>query len=201
MLRGKVMLRKMVFLGLLMFVSGVVFAEGLYFDIGGGWGKTTTRIEKRNIMDVLRYEGRAGREVAFDVGMKAGYRPIGNTPLYIVCELFWNSHRIANNKNYLDYNTFLIGPGVVYYLSRRIQLGASIGYSMSFNSTDMTIKIGNSYAGFAWNTTATLEIGADRMGLLVGVRYFSAYNQYKDCDLKQETHGVTGFLRLSVRER
>jgi len=82
------------FVSFLVFVTVTISAQGFYFDIGLGLGKAWTKVGGYDIVDGLKSYGINVSEIAIDLGLKAGYGPIGSTPLYIVGEIGGIGHRI-----------------------------------------------------------------------------------------------------------
>ena len=68
-------------------ISYVVSAQGFYFDVGLGLGKAWTKIDGHDMFDELKSTGITVIEVAVEPGLKAGYGPFGNIPLYVIGEL------------------------------------------------------------------------------------------------------------------
>lgn len=130
-------MKKQFFISILILSAVAVFAQGFYFDIGLGIGNAKTEINGQDISDLF---DSSVKEVGVDLGFKMGYGPISGTPLYIVGEISGIGHRFEDNYNYMQFNSYLIGPGIIIYPVSFIQLGASIGYSFVSNQTDLPIE-------------------------------------------------------------
>jgi len=116
--------------------------------------------------------------MAVDLSIKAGYGPFDTIPLYVVGETGGIGHRIYDRSNYIQFNSYIIGLGVIFYPVPLIQLGSSIGSSFVANQNNMS-ELGEMYRsknGFAWNISAAIDIGKSNHGCLIGVKYFYAYN-------------------------
>jgi hypothetical protein len=112
-----------------------VFAQGFYFDIG----------------PTIGYADNEYSITYIDLGLKAGYGPFGNTPVYVVAEA-----------------GYLCGSGIIFYPIRLIQLGASLGF---------TWFLPENY-GFGWNVSVAIDLGRRNHGFLMGFRYFGAVNEF-----------------------
>jgi hypothetical protein len=151
-------MKKVIVLGILLVVVSLsVSAQGFYFDIGFGLGKGWTNIEDIDMVDSLKDAGVSVDEMAVDIGLKAGYGPFGNIPLYVIGELGGMGHRIYDSSNYMQFNSYIIGPGIIFYPMPLIQLGLSVGYSFVANQTDMPMIMYDSKGGFAWNISAAID--------------------------------------------
>jgi hypothetical protein len=90
--------------------------------------------------------------IGFNFGFKAGYGPFSSMPVYLV---------VGYENIYGP-----IGLGVVFYPIPLIQLGSSFGFTI-----DM---------GFAWDTSAAIELGRSNHGLLIGLKYWGLTQDYKE---------------------
>jgi hypothetical protein len=189
--------------GLFLIVASLsVSAQGFYFDIGLGFGKGWTEAEGIDMVDALEDSGINVDEIAVDIGLKAGYGPFGNIPLYIVGELAGMGHRIYDSFNYMQFNSYIIGPGVIFYPISLIQLGLSLGYSFVSNQTDIpgTIMY-DSKGGFAWNISAAVDLGKGNHGCLIGVKYFNANNTLKISNADEKASMVGVFIKYTYRKK
>jgi len=208
------------------FVSLTVSAQGLYFDIGGGFGKTWTQTDGADQLKMWKsafgeaYKDAGIRiniddvigELAFNLEARAGYGPFGTLPLFFVVEFDWVGHNIYIQR--LDfsalYNSFLVGPGVIYYPWRLLQVGASVGYSFTADSIKsvpdgaaismpdgaMMLK---SKGGFAWNVSLGVNLGT-RYAFLVGAKYFFSVNVLEKDSLRT-TSMIGFFMKYAFRPK
>jgi hypothetical protein len=142
-------------------VSLPVSAQGFYFDIGGGVGAAFIG----NEVHLLKYEDgtykyhakddsvRVADIVVPDLGFRLGYGPFGTVPVYIVGEF---NYLVAGGG---------IGPGIIFYPTRNIQLGAAVGGSMGFGGS----------IGLCWNISAAIDVGKRNHGCLIGINYIGTY--------------------------
>ena len=158
----------------LCFVSLAVSAQGVYFDIGVGIGPGWTTLDGDDITDFLG----GSTDVAVELGLKAGYGPVGNLPLYGVVEFCGMGHRIdASDFDYwFQINSYMIGPGIVVYPIPLLQLGLGLGLSFISSVDSENSSSDTSKGGFAWNISAAIDIGSGDHGLLLGVKFFNAIN-------------------------
>jgi len=184
------------------FVSLTTYAQGFYFDVGLGLGKGWTKVDGYDMVDGLKSAGVSVSELAFELGLKAGYGPFGNIPLYVVGEFGGFGHRIYDSTGYLQFNSYIIGPGVIFYPVSLIQLGLSMGYSFTSNQTDIPgLSIDNSKGGFAWNISAALDFGKKNNGCLLGVKYFNANNKLKTSNVDEKASMFGIFIKYAYRNK
>jgi hypothetical protein len=195
------MKKVVVFVILLVLISFSVSAQGFYFDIGLGFGKGWTEVEGVDMVDALKDGGVSVDEIAADIGLKAGYGPFGNIPLYVLGELAGIGHRIYDSSNYIQFNSYIIGPGVIFYPIPLIQLGLSVGYSFVANQTDMPMNMYDSKGGFAWNISAAVDLGKGNHGCLIGLKYFNANNTLEISNADEKASMVGIFIKYAYRKK
>ena len=193
-------MKKIVLLPLLFaLISFSVFAQGFYFDIGLGGGKAWTKIDGEEINP-----NSDPTEFAVDFGLKAGYGPFGQIPLYVVAEYTEMGHAFIADKNIAQLASSMLGAGVVYYPLRMLQLGAGAGYSFTGNLDKKDIlgfKTYDSKGGFAWNATAALDLGKKNHGFLIGLKYFMSFNTLEVLDVKQNQSYLGIFVKYAYRNK
>jgi hypothetical protein len=175
-----------------------VFAQGLYFDIGLGIGLPVTEIDGTNVSSSM---GSSVTEVGVELGCKLGYGPIAGIPLYVVCELSGIGHRFEDSYNYLQFNSYLIGPGVIFYPIPLIQLGVSAGYSFVANDTDLPVYMYESEYGYGGNVSVAFDLGNDYHACLLGLKYSIAINTLETSGAEQFSSIFCAFVRYAFRHR
>ena len=180
------------------FVTLTVSAQGFYFDIGLGLGKGWIKINGNEVNNL----GSGVSEIAVDIGLKAGYGPFGAIPIYIVGELGGIGHRFFDSYNYIQFNSYIIGPGILFYPIPLIQLGLSFGYSFISNQTDIPgFEFYDGKGGFAWNISAAFDLGKGNHGCLIGIKYFNANNTLETSNAKENASMVGVFVKYTFRHK
>ena len=182
-------------------ISISAFAQGFYFDIGLGLGMGWTKIDGTDFVDYLKSYGGSVDEIAIDLGLKAGYGPFGNIPIYVVGELSGMAHRIWDSSNYIQFNSYLIGPGVIFYPIPLIQISSSAGYSFVGNQTDLPVKMYDSKIGYAFNFSVAVDLGKRNHGLLIGLKYFYANNKLETSNVDQASSMIGLFIKYAYRKK
>jgi TolB-like protein len=139
-----------------------VSAQGFYFDaevgLGGGWNNYNYDW----VDDSGNFPfGKTSDGFAYDIGVKVGFGPFGNVPVYVVTD-------IEMNGVSLDLDGF-IGGGIIFYPIRSLQFGLSLGkgynlvpkdeqgfYLPSVENSEYTSYRCYGQAGFAWNLSAAI---------------------------------------------
>lgn len=191
-----------ILLVLLIGFSFMVSAQGFYFDIGMGLGKPWTIINGEDFGKAMKESSSQISQLGMDFGLKMGYGPIAGTPVYVVGEVSGIGHRIYDSYNYLQFNSILIGPGVLIYPIPLLQLGASFGFSTMANTTDISgLKMYESKGGFGFNATAAVDLGQKNHGVLLGLKYSFAKNTLKEsnAEAKESFFGV--FVKYAFRHK
>ena len=187
---------------LLAVVTLSVPAQGLYLDAGLGFSKGWTKFGEIDIDETFAKEGiDFTSELTFDLGLRAGFGPLGSIPLYIVGEFSGMGYRVSGDDGYLQLHSFLIGPGIIFYPVSFFQLGASVGYSFTGNLSDLPDYLKyESEKGYAWNVSAAFDLGFGNSGLLLGIKYFSASNILQTTD-RQESSMISFFVKYAFRQK
>jgi hypothetical protein len=183
-------------------VSFALFAQGAYFDIGLGIGWAWTEIDGEDVAKWLEDSGANFDEVGVDLSLKIGYGPLGRAPIYIVGELGGVGHRIEDNTGFIQFNSYIIGGGLLVYPVSFIQLAGSIGFSSASNDSDIYIAYNSKKnGGFAYNASVAFDLGKGNHGCLIGLRYFNAANELKILDYKQSQIGLSIFVKYAYRHK
>jgi hypothetical protein len=191
-------MKKLFLAGLLFVSAAATFSQGFYFDIGFGVGSATTKFNGNDISDLF---DSSVTETGVDLGLKLGYGPIAETPLYIVGEISGIGHRFEDSYNYMQFNSYLIGPGLLLYPVPFIQLGASFGYSFVSNQTDLPLNMYDSESGSAANFSIALDLGKRNNGFLIGAKYGFASNKLEISGTKQESSIFCVFIKYAYRHK
>jgi len=187
-------------ISLVMAFASSASAQGVYFDIGLGLGSGSTKIDGDNVFNELNRSSSVD-ELELDLTIfKLGYGPFGNTSIYAVLELSGMAHRIYDNSDYIQFNSYLFGPGVIFYPIPLIQLGVSLGYSWVANQTNLPMEMYESDGGFAYNISAAVDFGRGNHGCLIGLKYFSATNELKS-KVDQNSSMIGFFIKYAYRHK
>ncbi|GHU57710.1 hypothetical protein FACS189444_0240 [Spirochaetia bacterium] len=194
-------MKKILLIGLILTgLSFSVSAQGFYFDIGLGVGGATTKIDEYDVGDL--FKGSGVIDLGVDLGLKAGYGPFGEVPLYIVGEFGGIGHRFQDNYNYMQFNSYIIGAGLILYPVRLLQLAGTIGYSYVANVTDVPgVIFYNSKGGIAWDASLALDFGKQNHGFLLGIRYFGSTNTLEVSNAKLTSNVFTTFIKYAFRHK
>jgi len=184
----------------ILLISSPIFAEGLYFDGGIGFGKPTTTIDGNDVSEVLA--GTGVDEIGVDLELKLGYGPIAGENFYIAGVLEGIGHRFDDGINYIQYNSYLVGPSIVFYPIPLLQLSGSAGYSWVSNDTDISgITFYDSDSGYAYDVSAAVDIGSGNHGVLIGAKYFRAYNTLETSGSEEVSSMFSIFVQYAYRQK
>jgi hypothetical protein len=179
-------------------------AIGLYVDGGIGLGSAWTSLDGEDFVEAVTETGRLD-ELALDIGVKLGFGPFDTIPIYIVGVLGGMGHRISDDyDNYYQLNTYLLGPGVIFYPMPSMQIAASLGYSWISNTTSLTLSNVGDYdskGGFAGDISIALDMGFGNHAFLGGFRFFGATNTWETLGVVQNSFLVSFFIRYAYRHK
>ncbi|MCL2806437.1 MAG: hypothetical protein FWD26_10910 [Treponema sp.] len=196
------MKKTLILVVLLVCVSLVVSAQGFYFDIGLGAGKGWTTVNGFEVTHI------GTNDIAVEVGLKAGFKPFRALNLFFVGDVMGIGHRffygygnIFDGDN-IQLNSFLLGGGVIFYPFSLLQLGASIGYSLTANLPNTwSYPYYDSKGGYAWSVSAAVDLGKGGTGFLIGAKYIVTNNTLEVTEAKQKTTALCVFARFAVRNK
>jgi len=182
-------------------ISCSVFSQGLYLDVGFGYGKARTVSGGKDILTVLKTYDLDLKEIGVDWSLKIGFGIDGYIPIYVIAEYGGVGHRIFGDfkEEYVQFDSYIIGPGVIVYLARNLQIGGTIGYSYVKNQTNIEgLDLPEKKDGKAWNVYGAFDIGGERRGILLGVKYFVS----EDALSGGERNTMLGvFIKYVIRRR
>jgi len=191
-------MKKLIFIGLLFsFILFSVNAEGFYVDFGAGIGKATTIIDG---IDVTQGYDEDSFDIGVELGLKVGYAPF-DFPIYFAGVIGAMGYRITDtNIDSIQFNSYLFGPGVIYYPLPFLQIAASAGYSIAVNKMSPQDDLDKNYKGFAWDVSAAYDFGGSRFyGFMLGARYFWARNILEEMEAAQYSSLISVFARYRFR--
>ena len=191
----KYMKKKLILVVFFVCIPFAVFAQGFYFDGGIGFGKAWTKFDGDDFAKNLKDAGFKVDEMAVDFSLKFGYGPLGGMPLYFVGELGGVGHQIKVGPESIQFNSYLIGPGVVYYVTPLIQLGCSLGYSFVDNTSNIGLEMYDSKSGFAWNISGAVDLGQGNHGCLIGLKYYWSSNKLETSNAIQKESMISVFVK------
>ncbi|MDR0920571.1 MAG: hypothetical protein LBM93_15195 [Oscillospiraceae bacterium] len=179
-------------------LSATIFsatAKGFYFETGLGLGVSITELENTSVSSIAPNLD----EMSVDIGFKMGYGPLNTTlPLYIVGEFAGAGHRLGNGYSYVQFNSYIIGPGIVIYLTPIFQVAGSFGFSLA---ADQFSTGGNYYgSGFAGNASLAFDIGKYKNGCLIGFKWFGSSNTLTT-SVKQNSNMFGIFVKYTFRHK
>jgi TolB-like protein len=154
----------------LFFISLPVLAQGFYLDMGVGFSlgpRQTNFIEPQT-------------NFGPDIGLRVGYDPFGNTPLFFVVEgssISYHSPNAFRPELSSGTNNF-VGGGAIFYPIPLIQMGAFLGVSYSTDTYSGVLTL-ESDAGFAWNISTAVDLGSRNHGCLIGLKYSGSINSIR----------------------
>jgi hypothetical protein len=197
----KILCAGLIFMAALFSAHGI----GLYFDVGLGVGPAWTTMDGDDFVEAITESGTLD-EIAIDLGLKIGLGPFDTIPIYAVGVLGGIGHRITDSyDNYYQMNSYLVGPGVIFYPVPFCQLAVSLGYSFVANESSFSdkndIAKDTSEGGFAGDISVAFDFGMGNHGLLGGLRFFGSTNTLKSSGLVQNTSMISIFLRYAFRHK
>jgi hypothetical protein len=176
-------------------------ALGFYFDVGIGGGPAWTKWEGEDFVELATKQGTLD-EIAIDLGLKIGVGPFNAMPVYLVGVLGGIGHHISDDQDYYQVDSYLFGPGLLFYPVRFLQIAASIGFSFVSVDTSLNETWPDSETGFAWDISMAFDGGfAGKHGVLLGFKFFSAANTLENSWGDMDSSMISIFVRYAFHQR
>jgi len=176
-----------------------VYSLGFYMDLGLGLGKAWTFTNNTNIINFPEAKEASFSDLGVDLGLKAGIS-LKDSPVFLVLAGGSLGHRFYNSDDYLQINSYYLGPGIIYYPIGIIQIAASLGYT--FNIIDTSLQ--DTYAtngGIAGDLSLAVDLGRRLSGFLLGVKGTGAVTLLEVTNDFFISTGLTIFTRYSLRKK
>ncbi|MBO7500653.1 MAG: hypothetical protein J6T45_04840 [Fibrobacterales bacterium] len=185
------MMRKS-FLFVLFFAAANSFA--VYFDIGLGFGGTSTSVGGKSFGDAC--EGCS--ELSVDLGLRVGGQI--NEQFWIAGEFGGVGNRYYDSENYVQFNTYMLGPSFIYYPAEHGQLFGTVGYAWTGNMTDLRDEYGYTAtvyngSGFALALGGGYNFGTEN-GALLGAKLFFSSVTLEESHKDEANVGLLVFVRF-----
>ena len=197
-------MKKCFFLAFLVLsLSLPIMAQGFYFDVGLGLGTGWTSIDGNDFEKELEKAGADVSSFSYNFNLKAGYGPFKRVPLFIVGSTGFFAHRIFDKNNYIEFNTYLFGAGLVLYPIKWVQLASGVGISIGVNETDMkyTTLYNTEGFGYVWDVSLAFDIGGRKHGCLLGANYITSFNTLEVTELDINSSAFAVFIKYVIRNR
>ena len=176
-----------------------------YFDGGLGIGNASTTIGNKDVRDFMKNKS----EFCAFMGIKLGYMPIEDLPLYVSLEYCGISHQFANQRDYIyhyyhygttvRFNSLLLAPGVIYYPYDFLQTSLSVGFAYTLNDTDSRYKeIFNGY-GYGANISVAYDFNSFSDSLLIGINYYYATHNLNEIHQSQVSSEIGVFIKYAMK--
>lgn len=180
------MLRKSFFV-VFLFAAANSFA--VYFDIGLGLGGTSTSVGGKSVGDAC---GNCS-ELSVDLGLRVGGQI--NEQFWIAGEFGGVGNRYYDSENYMQFNTYMLGPSFIYYPAEHGQLFGTVGYAWTGNITDIPDFYLYNGSGFALALGGGYNFGTDN-GALLGAKLFFSSVTLEESHKDEANVGLLVFVRF-----
>jgi hypothetical protein len=166
---------------------------GFYFDAGVGFGIGSYSEEYTETYQYSNpHISTSGLGFGYGLGLRiggglsnvgSGLFFVGEANLEIIDHLIFNSNS----------NSLMVGPGIIFYPIRNLQLGTSFGVSSIKGEHE------NSYDGYAYNLSVAYDFGKSNHGLLLGASYYGTGGKEDGNEIKISKISV--FVKYAFRRK
>lgn len=172
---------------LLIFLAIPSFA--IYVDAGIGYGGVSTEVGDVSADELMC-------EDCDEMGVTFGFRVGGQVTerIWIAGAFSALGHRYYDSDDYVQFNSYLFGPSVVFYPIDHLHLSGSIGFSWTANQTDFRDVDMYDGTGAAIEFTAAYDTGVRGHGALIGMKLFSSSNELEKSKKDLSMVGVSLFI-------
>lgn len=161
----------------------------IYFDGGIGFGGASTEVGN---IDFGKACGGECDEIAVDLGLRVGGQI--NERFWIAGEFGGVGNRYYDSENYIQFNSYFIGPSFIFYPVEHLHLSGSLGYSWTSNNTDINGLYLYDGSGAALSLTVAYDTGIND-GALIGCKIYSSSVTLDENKKDLSTVGFMVFIR------
>ena len=154
-------------IALIVILLAAVNSFAVYFNAGFGVGSASTAIDGDD------FDKRC--ENCSNIGVMLDFRVGGQ-----VSDRFWVAgvfecvgNRYSNSDAFIQFNSYLFGPSVIFYPVDHFHLSAALGMSWTANDTDARGLDLYDGTGFAYSLTVGFDAG-EHNGPLVGLKIYGS---------------------------
>jgi hypothetical protein len=172
---------------LLIFLAIPSFA--IYIDAGLGYGGASTEVDDKSVDDIICNDC---DELAVSFGVRVGGQI--SERFWIAGQLAGLGHRYYKSGDYIQFNSYLLGPSFIFYPVDHFHLSGSVGFSWTANQTDIRGLDMYDGVGAAIEFTVAYDTGVRGHGALLGMKLFSSSNELETSEKDLSMVGVTLFI-------
>lgn len=170
----------------------VINANATYFDLGIGIGGASSVENDKSLDDMCD----GCDDLAIDLMLHVGGKI--NDQFYLAGGLEALGHRYEFNNEYDDYmqlNSYLLGPIFIVYPVEHLQISASIGISWTYNTNSTNIKLDDGTGG-ALSLSIAWDSGIEN-GVLLGGRLFYSNVALDETNNNLSNTGICLFIAFA----
>ena len=160
----------------------------IYVDAGVGVGGASTELDDVTIDDKICT---GCSDLAISLGLRIGGQVMDR--LWVAGELSGLGHRFYDSSNYMQFNSYLLGPSVIFYPVDHLHLSGSLGIAWTSNDTDLRGIDMYDGTGAAISLTVAYDTGIHD-GALIGLKLFSSDVELEKSEKDLSTVGLTFFI-------
>lgn len=169
-----------------------------YFDIGVGDGTGMTSIDGTDVSSSIlkgKSDGCDGDCVApaFEYGFRVGM-PLSQSVI-LAGEFEGTGVAYSNDDKYLVFNNFFVGPSMIFYPARHLQLAGSLGFAWTSNRDNSQYVDPEDGLGVGTSFSVAYDVGK-KNGALLGAKFFSSTVKLEDSGDYSTTMGASLFVRF-----
>ena len=160
----------------------------VYVDVDLGVGGASTDIDDVAVEDVICKD-------CSDLAVHFGFRIGGQVSdrLWIAGEMSGLGHRFYDSDYYVQFNSYLLGPSIIFYPIDHLHLSGSLGLAWTANDTNLPRVKMNDGSGAAISLTAAFDTGIHN-GALIGLKLFSSSVELQSSEKDLSSVGLTFFI-------
>ena len=160
----------------------------IYVDVGLGAGGASTEVDDVDVEDVIC---RDCDDLAVNFGLRVGGQV--SERVWVAGEWSALGHRFYDSDNYIQFNSYLLGPSVIFYPVDHMHLSGTIGLAWTANDTDIRGLDLYDGTGAAISLTAAFDTGIHD-GALIGIKMTSSVVELEKSKKDLSSVGLTFFI-------
>lgn len=182
----------------LLILLAAVQSFAIYFDLGLGLGGASTSNGERSFGDQCKDCGdmavtlnfRMGEKILPNLWVAGEISGVGNRYTKDVIDIYGNK-----KEKYVQFNSYYLGPSVVFYPINHIHLSSSLGFSWTCNQSNV-LPTGwhlENGTGIAFSLTAAYDTGISN-GALIGAKFYTSHVSLEHSKKSLSTTGLLFFV-------
>ncbi len=184
---------------IILLIMAIAFESfAAYFDIGAGDGTGLISVKGEDLSTGALVGNNKGCDddclvPSIEYGARIG-TPLTQS-LIIAGEFDGFSNLLVQDGKYAVFNSFMVGPSVIFYPAKHFQVSGSLGFAWTDNRTNSGAVDVENGQGVGFSLSAAFDTGINN-GALIGAKIYGTSVKLEDSDDISASVGASIFVRF-----